>query len=99
MVTNFTIDNRTSEKLSAFLNSKIEKEAELSLLLPAFTLVGFETIEKSLINSNIRLILSTDTIDSSPERKKYIKHLMKLYNIKVNIDNAVFIAQSETNHE
>lgn len=37
--------------------------------------------------------------ETSPERKKHIKHLMKLYNIKVNIDKAVFIAQSEKNHE
>ena len=34
------------------------------------------------------------TIDSSAERRKYIKHLMKRYNVNVNIDKT-FLNQAK----
>ncbi|MBN2646852.1 MAG: hypothetical protein JXR44_03595 [Thiotrichales bacterium] len=34
------------------------------------------------------------TIDSSPERRKYIKHLMKRYNLNVNLDKT-FLNQTK----
>jgi hypothetical protein len=81
MASNFTIDNRTSEKLGAFLNDKIEKDSALSLLLRAFTLIGFEALEKSLNNANTRLILSTGdlplskSIASAPGEEKLLNRL------------------------
>jgi SNF2 family DNA or RNA helicase len=62
MASHFTIDNQVSEKLGAFLIQKIETNAQLSLLLKTFTLIGFEALEKTLDGTTTRLMLASDNM-------------------------------------
>lgn len=65
-MSNFIIDNKSTEKLYQHLTSQIEPGSNVSLLLKTFSLSGFETLEKQLLKSKTRLILATNKSPLAP---------------------------------
>jgi SNF2 family DNA or RNA helicase len=80
-VTNFIIDNKSSDKLYQLFHKSVSNDSQLSLLLKEISLSGFESLQKQISKAQTRLLLATNNnplaqrLACSPGEEKLLNRL------------------------